>query len=109
MTKVEVQNAKAYEAPKHFNMTALRLHGKTESGAEKFTVGLSHFLPGGGAEYVTVPVEIVYFVLEGEITVTTDKEKITLKQWDSLHIAPGESRSVLNETNKPASMLVIVA
>ena len=108
MRKIEVKDAKAYEAPRHFNMTALRLHGK-ESGAEKFTVGLSHFLPGGGAEYGISPVEIVYFVLEGQITIVSNGEKTVLRQWDSIHIAPGEGREVINETNRPASMLVIVA
>lgn len=109
MKKVAVADAQAYEAPKHFDMKALRLHGKTEGGAEKFTVGLSHFLPGGGAEYGISPVEIVYFVLEGEMTVISEGEKYLLGQWDSLHIAPGEGREVVNATNKPASMLVIVA
>lgn len=109
MKKIELKDAKPYQAPKHFNMTALRLHGKEESGAQKFTMGMSHFLPGGGAEYGVSPVEIVYFVLEGEITIRTNDEKIVLKQWDSLHISPGEGREVINETNKPVSMLVVVA
>ena len=109
MKKIELKDAKSYQAPKHYNMTAFRLHGKEESDAQKFSVGLSHFLPGGGAEYVVVPVEIVYFVLEGEITISTESEKFILKQWDSIHISPGEGREVINETNKPASMLVIVA
>jgi glyoxylate utilization-related uncharacterized protein len=109
MKKIEFKDAKSYEAPKHYNMTAFRLHGKEESGAQKFSLGLSHFLPGGGAEYGIVPVEIVYFVLDGEITIKTETESFVLKQWDSIHIAPGEGREVINETNKPASMLVIVA
>lgn len=109
MKMIEFKDAKPYQAPKHYNMTALRLHGKEESGAQKFSVGLSHFLPGGGAEYVVVPVEIVYFVLDGEITIKTESDTFVLKQWDSIHIAPGDGREVVNETNKPASMLVIVA
>jgi hypothetical protein len=55
MKKIELKDVKPYQALRHFNMTALRLHGKEESGAEKFWMGLSHFLPGGGAEYDESP------------------------------------------------------
>ena len=48
MKKIELKEVKAYEAPGHFGMTAMRLHGTEESGAKKFWMGLSHFLPGGG-------------------------------------------------------------
>jgi mannose-6-phosphate isomerase-like protein (cupin superfamily) len=102
-----VEQAKAYNPPKHFNMTALRLQGKEETGTQKFWVGLSHFLPGGGAEYDATPTEKVYFVLEGEISVKTATDEVTLGPWDSLSIPPNEGREILNKTNKPASMLVI--
>jgi quercetin dioxygenase-like cupin family protein len=109
MKKIELKDVKPYAAAKHFNMTALRLHGKEESGAKKFWMGLSHFLPQGGAEYDESPTEKIYFVLEGEVTVMTkDKQKIVLKKWDSIHIGPNEGRSIINETNMPASMLVII-
>ena len=111
MIKRVIEECKTYAAPKHFGMTAMRLQGKEESGAEKFWMGMSHFLPGGGAEYdyEVSPTEKIYFVLEGEVTIyTKDKEKIVLKKNDSLFIAPNEGRSLVNETNMPASMLVIV-
>jgi len=108
MKKIQLEQVKPYEAAKHFNMTALRLSGKEETGAEKFWVGLSHFLPGGGAEFASSPTEKYYFVLDGEITVKTEKEEIVLGPWDSVYIAPNEGREIINKTNKPASMLVIV-
>ncbi len=110
MKKIELKDVKPYQALRHFNMTALRLHGKEESGAEKFWMGLSHFLPGGGAEYDESPTEKIYFVLEGEITILKGKEeeKIVLKAWDSIHIGPGEGRKIINGTNKPASMIVVI-
>ena len=108
MKKVRLAEAKPYNPPKHFNMTAFRLHGKDETGTQKFWVGLSHFLPGGGAEYDATPTEKVYFVLEGEISVKTATDEVTLGPWDSLHIPPNEGREILNKTNRPASMLVIV-
>lgn len=109
MKKVVLKDVKPYNAPKHYDMVALRLHGKEETGAQKFWVGLSHFLPGGGAEYDESPVEKVYFVLEGEVTVIDAKgEKFVLGPWDSIYIGPNEGRKIINETNRPASMLVII-
>lgn len=110
MKKIEVKDVKPYAAPGHFNMTAMRLQGKEETGATKFWMGLSHFLPGGGAEwgYEDNPFEKVYFVLEGEITVKSKTEEFTLRKNDSLFIGPNEGREIINKTNFPASMLVII-
>lgn len=111
MIKRMIEECKPYDAPGHFKMTAMRLSGKEETGAEKFWMGLSHFLPGGGADYAyeDSPTEKIYYVLEGEVTIyTKDKEKIVLKKNDSIFIGPNEGRSLINESNMPASMLVIV-
>ncbi|MGA3173110.1 MAG: cupin domain-containing protein [Syntrophorhabdales bacterium] len=108
MKKIELKDVKPYQAAKHFGMTALRLHGKEESGSQKFWMGLSHFLPGGGAEMDATPTEKIYFVLEGEVTVRTPTDEITLRPWDSIYIGPGEEREIINKTNRPASMLVVI-
>jgi glyoxylate utilization-related uncharacterized protein len=108
MKKVEIKDVKPYEAAGHFNMTAMRLHGKEETGAQKFWMGLSHFLPGGGAEMGATPTDKVYFVLEGEVTIVTTDSEITLKAMDSIFIGPGEQRAIVNKTNMPASMLVVI-
>ena len=110
MKKMRLEDVKAYDAPGHFAMTAMRLSGKEETGAGKFWVGLSHFLPGGGAgwAYEDNPLEKVYFVLDGEITVKSKTEEFVLKQWDSLYIGPHEAREIINNTSRPATMLVVV-
>lgn len=108
MKKVSLKDVKPYQAPKHFAMTALKLHGKEETGASKFWMGLSHFLPGGGAEFDASPVEKIYFVLEGEVTVKTPEREIVLGPWDSIFIGAGEGREIINQTNRPASMLVVI-
>ena len=46
MIKRTLNELKSYEAPGHFNMTAMRIHGKEETGAQKFWIGRSTFLPG---------------------------------------------------------------
>ncbi|MGA7677961.1 MAG: cupin domain-containing protein [Dehalococcoidia bacterium] len=111
MKKVRLNEVKAYAAPKHFNMVAMRLQGKDETGIQKFWVGLSYFLPGGGAEwaYEDSPTEKVYLVLDGEITVRSKTEEITLGPMDSLYVAPFEGREIINKINKPATMLVIIS
>jgi len=108
MKKVSLGDVKPYQAPKHIAMTALKLHGKEETGAIKFWMGLSHFLPGGGAEFDASPVEKIYFVLDGEVTVKTPDQEIVLKPWDSIFIGANEGREIINNTNRPASMLVVI-
>lgn len=111
MKKVSLSQVKPYAAPKHFNMTALRLQGSEETGIQKFWMGLSYFLPGGGAEwaYEDSPTEKVYLVLDGEITVKTREEEITLGPMDSVYLAPNEGREIINKTNKPVTMLVVIS
>jgi len=111
MIKRTLEELKAYAAPGHFGMTAMRIHGKEETGAEKFWMGLSTFLPGGGAEYAYEdnPLEKVYYVLEGEMTVT-DKEgkKYVIHANESISFKPFEGRYLVNESNKAATMLVVI-
>ena len=100
--------AHAYEAPGHHDVRTLRLQGLDASDAQGFWVGLTHFLPGGGADHDATPLEKVYVVVDGEVTVVTDGAEATLGPWDSCYLAPNEARSVVNRTNRPASMLVVM-
>jgi glyoxylate utilization-related uncharacterized protein len=110
MKKVSLSEVKPYAAAKHFSMTAMRLQGKEETGIQKFWVGVSYFLPGGGAEwaYEDNPNEKVYIVLDGEITVKNKQEEITLRPMVSLYLGPNEGRSILNKTNKVVTMMVVI-
>jgi hypothetical protein len=58
-------DVKAYPAAKHHGMTAFRLQGMDATPAKSLWVGLSMFLPGGGAEKGSAPTEKIYVVLEG--------------------------------------------
>ena len=111
MKKVSLSQVKPYSADLHFNMSAMRLQGKEETGIQKFWMGLSYFLPEGGAAwaYEDSATEKVYFVLDGEITVKSKDEEIKLGPMDSLYLAPYEGREIINNTNKPVTMLVVVS
>ncbi|MCB1437357.1 MAG: cupin domain-containing protein [Rhodobiaceae bacterium] len=108
MHVTRLADARPYEAAKHFNMTGLRLQGFDASPAQGFWVGLSHFLPNGGAEGSSSPLERVYVVVTGEVTVITDDGETVLGPMDSCYLAPGERREIINRTNQPASMLVVM-
>lgn len=101
--------AKGYQAPLHFGCHSLRLQGLEASSTDFAWVGMSHFLPGGGCEMSATPAAKIYLVTEGEITVTLgDGTRHTLATGDSCHIPANEERAVLNETNAPASMIVVM-
>lgn len=98
----------AYDAPNHFACSSFRLQGFDASDSENFWVGMSHFLPGGGCDHEATPLEKVYVVTDGEVTVITDDDEATLSAGDSVHIPAGEARSVTNRSNLPATMVVVM-
>ncbi|PZU21346.1 MAG: cupin [Shinella sp.] len=108
MKVTRIHDAKAYEAKNHFGMVALRLQGEAASDCHFASLGLSHFLPGGGAQESASNIEKLYVVVSGEITVVTENDRTVLRELDSCLLAAGEARSLINETNLPASMLVIL-
>ena len=61
-----------------------------------------------GAESSATPIEKVYVVVSGEVTIVTDYGSETLKPMDSCHLAAGERREIINRSNGPASMLVVM-
>ena len=64
--------AVAYEAPGHYDMRPTRLHNPGDVTDGRITVGLSHFLPGGGCHFGSNALESIYYVLAGEMDLTTD-------------------------------------
>lgn len=101
--------ARRYDAPKHFDMRAVRLQGFDASSAKFAWTGLSHFLPGGGAEMDASPLEKIYVVLAGEVTVELgDGSTEILAPMDSCFIPGGEARAVRNDGNAVATMLVVM-
>ena len=100
--------AKPYEAPNHRDVKGLRLQGFEKGGPTNQWVGMSHFLPGGGAGPDSTPFEKVYVVLEGEMTVMAGGEETVLGQFDSCTIQPNEVREIVNRSNRVCTMLVVI-
>jgi quercetin dioxygenase-like cupin family protein len=98
--------AAPYQAPNHTDMVALRLQGFEADGPKSLWTGLSHFLPGGGAGPDSSPLEKVYVVLAGHLTVRAGGEEVVLGPLDSVFIRGDEVREVRNMTNEVASMIV---
>ena len=111
MIKRTYEELEPYFPAGHFGVTCKRYLGKDETGAQKFWIGVSEFEPDGGADwaYDDNPLEKVYFVLEGEMTVTDkDGNKYVIHKDESISFPPNEGRGLKNESGKPAKMLVII-
>jgi quercetin dioxygenase-like cupin family protein len=104
-----LSEAKPYEAPNHRAYCSLRLFGLDAGGPKQFTVGVSHFLPGGGAGPDASPTEKVYYVLAGELTLIVGGKETVLKADDSCFIGANEKREIINRGNDVVTMLVAVS
>ena len=102
------EDAQPYDAPNHRGVVGLRLQGFEPNGPTNQWIGLSQFLPGGGAGPDSTPFEKVYIVIEGEMTVIIDGKETVLKKFDSCTIAPGEVRVIENRTNHTCTMMVVI-
>jgi mannose-6-phosphate isomerase-like protein (cupin superfamily) len=101
--------AKPYEAPNHRAYSSLRLFGADAGGPKQFLVGLSHFLPGGGAGPDSSPTEKVYVVLSGELTVIVGGKEVVLEASDSCFIGPNEEREIINRGNDVCTIIVAMS
>jgi quercetin dioxygenase-like cupin family protein len=107
MRLIKVGEGTPYNAAKHFSYWSIE---KVTPGlnSQHLQVGVSHFLPGGGAEFSSSPNERVYFCIDGKITVKGQNEEHHLDQGDMIYIAAGEERSFQVSNTKPATILVII-
>ena len=109
MNITRLSDAKPYEAKLHHKVECLRLQGLEASDLDNYSVSLSYFLPGGGADMAASPNEKVYVVLDGEITVITEEAEYQLSTMDSCAIGLNEPRAIENRSNKVVTMLVVVS
>jgi glyoxylate utilization-related uncharacterized protein len=106
MNVTRYEAAQAYFPPGHEGMHCLRLQGHEAGPSDVLWLGLSHLLPGGGTTLDGSGVEKFYVVLEGEVTIITEKGEHLLRKFDSARLAPNEKRALKNKSNHPASILL---
>ena len=109
MKVTRLNEAVAYYPPKHSSTVyAMYLQHKNLDADAPYWVGCSYYLPGGTAEWDASPLHKIYVVLDGELTVSTEHEETVLHAMDSVYLAPNERRQVRNDSNRVATMLVIM-
>ncbi|CDM60983.1 MULTISPECIES: cupin domain-containing protein [Rhizobium] len=106
MQVTRYSEAQSYEAAEHYDMRCLRLQGKEATATDTIWIGLSHLLPGGHTSLKDAPVEKIYIVVAGSVTIETPNGEVTLGCLDSCRLAPGEARALFNRTNSPATVLL---
>ena len=109
MKVIRLEEAKKYSPPKHSKTThAMWLQHKSMGCDAPYWVGCSYYLPGAEAEWDASPLDKIYIMLEGELTMAFDDQEVKLGPMDSIFIGPGENRQVRNDTNRVATMLVVM-
>ncbi len=109
MKVTRLEEAVPYYPPKHSATThAMYLQHKSLGSDAPYWVGCSYYLPGAKAEWDASPLYKVYVVLDGELVVATEDGEVVLGAMDSVSLAPNERREVRNDTNRVATMLVVM-
>jgi glyoxylate utilization-related uncharacterized protein len=110
MISVKSGTGTPYDAPKHHGVFGLIKLNKEKS--KRTIVNYSYFHPNGGAEMSSAPVERVYYVVKGSITVkgkdNDNGEVHVLNAGDMVYIAPGETREVTVNDGQAAELLVFI-
>jgi quercetin dioxygenase-like cupin family protein len=101
-----INESYVYEAPGHFGCLTTRLHDPQDVNEGGLIMGLTHFLPGGGTDLGNNMMESIYYIIEGEMTLTTDDGDTVLRAGDSFHCGPGTNKCVKNTGTTSAQMLV---
>lgn len=105
MKLVKLNECAGATPPHHSDMVSYALFGKQNGSNLGFSI--SYYLPGGGADMGPQPVEVVYYVLEGTITVKGETEEFVLQSQDVLHVDAGTMKSIRNTGKTPATLFVL--
>ncbi len=106
MNIVPFNEAPPYEAPGHHAMRMVRLQGREAGPSDTLWLGVSRIEPGGRTTLDASPIEKMYVVLEGEVTIANGTEEAVLRLWDACRIAPHEARALKNNTDALATILL---
>ena len=107
MKLIKKGDGETYEAKRHFGCWAMRKL-VPEKDSQRLNIALSHFLPQGGAEMSSSPLERAYFVISGSLLVKGKTEGHVVEPGDMIYIAAGEEREIEVRGAEPATILVIM-
>lgn len=108
MKLIKSSEGETYEAQLHYNCwTARKI--TPDMGSKHLGISYSHFLPNGGADMSSAPVDRVYYLISGALEIKGKDEIFTLQPGDMLYIPAEEERAVSVIGNQPATMLVMAA
>ena len=89
---VRFADARPYEAPLHdVTVHSMFLQHKLTGSEAQFWVSSSYYLPGAKAEMSASPLERIYVVLDGQLTVEFEDETVILNRMDTVYIGPNEN------------------
>ena len=119
MAKYRIQRKKGtegstiytYVAGGHNECVPTRLHdvdgaGPNDIEGGKMIMGITYFVPGGGTDFGSNPLESIYYILNGEMTLKTETEETVLHAGDSFRCVGGVAKSVTNTSQEVVQMLV---
>ena len=110
MEIVRFVDAPIYDPPNHGAVVARRLQGGEASSAGFVLVGHSAFPPGAAVPLEAGPIDKIYVVETGAITIEqADGRRHILEKRDSIFIPAGEARGIFNHGDAPATIIVITA
>ena len=102
-------DAIAYNPPFHEGVDCRRLQGMEVGPTDGFWLGLSVYPPGSSAGPSEVMGESIYLVVSGEFVLHANGETVPLRQFDSVHLAKGDQRQLVNESDSDAVLAVSIA
>jgi len=107
MKLVKKSDGQPYDAKGHFGVWSIR---KIDAGQEgrRMSISISCFLPGGGVDMSSSPMERAYFVISGSLTVKGKSETYPMGPGDMIYIGPDEDRSIVVTGTEPATILVVL-
>ena len=104
----KANEAYTYHPDAHYDCRCTRLHDPQDVNEGELIIGLSHFLPGGGCEFGSNGLEFVYYIVEGQMTITVEGKTYELKKGDSIHCGPNTEKEIKNNGITTTQMLVIL-
>ena len=102
------QDAKAYQAPGHHNMTMHRIQGQDVTPLNGVWSARLSMGPGGHVEAKASPAGKLYIVGEGRATFRGGNTTVDLQAGDSVFVLPNEEREFSESAGESALLYLVM-